>query len=107
MRKMVIRYRTKPERAGENARLIRRVFEELRAKAPRGLGYLALDLGDGNFLHFVMEENEQDPGAITRLEAFQQFRARIAERCLEPPKSSEVTIIGEYGMLAEAQGVTA
>ena len=54
-----------------------------------------------------MEENEQDPGAITRLDAFQQFRAGIAERCLEPPKSSEVTIIGEYGMLARAQGVTA
>jgi hypothetical protein len=104
---MVIRYRTKPERADENARLIRRVFEELQAKSPRGLGYLALDLGAGNFLHFVMEENELNPGAITRLEAFQHFRAGIAERCLEPPKSSEVTIIGEYGMLAPSQAVTA
>jgi len=37
----VIRYRTKPDRAEENDRLIREVFAELAAGQPEGLHYAA------------------------------------------------------------------
>src|SRR5258708_35960518 len=52
MKRTVVRYKTKPEKAEENARLIEKVFQELRAKAPNGVRYLALKLADGSFIHF-------------------------------------------------------
>jgi hypothetical protein len=95
----VIRYRTKPERAEENARLIERVFAELRAASPQGLRYLVLRLGDGGFVHLVTAETEEGTSPLTRLPAFKAFSGGVAERCLEPPQTSEATIIGDYHML--------
>ena len=47
----MVRYRTKPETAEENARLIQAMFQELRAKSPDGVRYLALRLSDGTFIN--------------------------------------------------------
>ena len=41
MKLTVVRYRTKPEMAEENARLIQAVFQELRAKSPDNVRYLS------------------------------------------------------------------
>ena len=41
MKRTVVRYKAKPERIEENQRLIERVFQELHAKAPEGVRYLA------------------------------------------------------------------
>jgi hypothetical protein len=46
MKRTLVRYKGRPEHAPENQRLIERVFEELRRKAPEGVRYLALRLGD-------------------------------------------------------------
>ena len=46
MKVTVVRYRTKPEMAEENARLIRTVFDELRAKSPNDVRYLSVRLSD-------------------------------------------------------------
>ena len=43
----VIRYRTNPQDADENARLIRDVFTELAADQPGGLRYASFRLDDG------------------------------------------------------------
>jgi hypothetical protein len=74
MKRTVVRYKTKPESGQENERLIQNVFEELRAKSPDGVRYL---------------------------EAFKSFQSGIKERCIEPPQSSDVTIVGNYRMLDE------
>jgi len=58
MKRTVVRYKVKPEMAEENACLIRKVFEELRAKSPEGIRYLALRLGDGTFVHFSTVDTE-------------------------------------------------
>jgi len=97
MRRTLVRYRTKPERAEENARLIEKVFQELQAKAPDGVRYLALTLGDGTFIHFVETADGTNP--LPALEAFRSFQAGIKERCIEPPLAGEATIIGDYRML--------
>jgi hypothetical protein len=99
MKRMVVRYKTNPEKAEENARLIEKVFEELRAKAPAGAGYLVLRLGDGTFLHFVSTDTKDGKSPIPELDAFRLFQSGIKERCVEPPQSSEATIVGNYGML--------
>ena len=52
MKRTIVRYKTKPETAQENERLIQQVFQELQAKSPEGVRYLALKLGDGTFIHF-------------------------------------------------------
>jgi hypothetical protein len=99
MKRTLIRYKTKPEKAQENARLIAAVFEELRAATPDGLRYLALTLGDGTFVHFVETEDGASP--LPALAAFRDFQGGVRERCLELPQASEVTIVGNYRMLSE------
>ena len=44
MKRMLVRYKTKPESADENQRLIENVFAELRAKVPAGVHYAVLRL---------------------------------------------------------------
>src|SRR5689334_11228356 len=99
MKRTLVRYKTKPEEAQASQRLIETVFEELRAKSPAGVRYLALRLGDGTFVHFAMTEDGAPP--IPGLEAFRAFQSGIKERCLEPPQSGEPTIVGNYRMLQE------
>ena len=101
MKRIVVRYKTKPEQASENARLIEQVFRELRAKAPDGVRYLALRLSDDTFVHFATVDTEDGASPIPKLEAFRAFQSGIKERCIEPPQSSEVTIVGNYRMLSE------
>ena len=101
MKRMVVRYKTKPEKAEENAHLIEKVFEELRVKSPDSVRYLALRLGDGTCLHFVAVDTKDGVSPISGLDAFQRFQSGIKERCVEPPQSSEATIVGNYRMLGE------
>ena len=58
----VVRYRTKPEHADENARLVGAVFAELAADDPGGLRYVTLRLEDGvSFVHVAVIEGEINP----------------------------------------------
>jgi hypothetical protein len=97
MKRMLVRYKTKPEAADLNQRLIEAVFQELHAKAPDGVQYLALRLADGSFVHFVQGKTD----IIPALDAFKQFGGGIKERCLEPPQQNEATVVGNYRMLPE------
>ena len=101
MKRTVVRYKAKPEMAQENQRLIEKVFEELHAKSPEGVRYLALRLGDGTFVHFSMAADGDTATPLHKIEAFQAFQAKVRERCAEAPQSSEATIIGNYHMLDE------
>ena len=101
MKRTLVRYRIKPEQVEENARLIGRVFEDLKAKAPDGVRYLVLQLEDGTFVHFAATENKDGPHPITSLEAFRTFQSGIKERCMEPPRSGDAAIVGNYRMISE------
>ena len=101
MKRIVVRYKTKPDQADENARLIENVFAELRKKAPPGVRYVALRLDDGTFLHFAAVENDAEPNPIPQLDAFGAFTKDIAERCIEQPKSASATVVGNYRMIDE------
>ena len=101
MKQTLVRYKTKPEQAAENERLIRQVFQELQARSPEGVRYLALKLDDGTFIHFSAVESADGPHPITALEAFRSFKSGIKERCAEPPQATDATIIGNYRMVRE------
>ena len=93
-----VRYKTKPEAIEENAGLIKKVFQELSAASPPGVHYMSLSLGDGTFVHFSAVEGD-GPNPIPQLAAFKTFQSGIKERCVEPPKVSEATVVGDYRML--------
>ena len=56
MKRTLIRYKTRPEAADQNAGLIEKVFEELKAAKPGGVRYLSLRLDDNSFVPLVEAE---------------------------------------------------
>ena len=95
----VIRYRTKPEHADENERLVRGVFAELAAENPAGLRYATFRLADGvSFVHVAVTDGDVNP--LTSSPAFAAFQADIGQRCDEGPAPSDATVIGNFGLLA-------
>src|SRR4051812_38238237 len=57
MPNVVVRYRTKPECAEENQRLVEKVFAELNELGSTGFSYTSLRLEDGvTFVHIVVED---------------------------------------------------
>jgi hypothetical protein len=89
----VIRYRTRPDAADDNARLIGAVFAELDAQRPQGVRYASIRLEDDTFIHVV----DGDDGALPELEAFQQFVRDIDARCVDAPRAAAATFVGSYG----------
>jgi hypothetical protein len=95
----VIRYRTKPEQADENERLIREVFVELARDDPDGLQYATFRLDDGvSFVHVAVLDGEENP--LTSSPAFAAFQAGVAERCAEGPIPADATAIGNFHLLS-------
>jgi hypothetical protein len=87
----VIRYRTTPEAADDNQRLVEELFAELAAAAPPGLRYSTLRLADGvTFVHVV------DGDGLTDLSAFQEFQRTLGERLAVSPVREDATLIGSY-----------
>jgi hypothetical protein len=97
MKRMLVRYKAKPDAADLNQRLIEAVFQELHAKAPDGVQYLVLRLADGMFVHFVQGKTD----IIPALDAFKAFSGSIKERCQELPQPNEAVVVGNYRVLPE------
>jgi quinol monooxygenase YgiN len=93
-------YRTKPDRAEENQRLVEAVFRELHATMPGGLRYASMRLADDTFVHVV--EMGEDGNVLLETAAFQRFLAEIRDRCIDPPRVNAMTIVGNYRMLEAA-----
>jgi hypothetical protein len=94
MRRVVVRYRVKPDQAERNEQLVRAVYEELHRADPSGFRYRTLRLADGvTFVHIA----EGDGNVLPGLAAFQEFQRNIAERCDEPPVVMEASEVGSFG----------
>jgi hypothetical protein len=102
MKLTMVRYKTKPEAAEENERLIQAVFQELRAKSRDDVRYLAIRLADGTFVHFSIAETEDGASPIPQLDAFRSFQSGLKERCTELPQQTGATLVGNYRMVGEA-----
>jgi hypothetical protein len=91
----VVRYRTNPQDAAENARLIRDVFAELAAEQPAGLRYASFQLDDGvTFVHVAELDGDRNP--LQDSPAFAKFQSGIKDRCADGPVASDATVIGSY-----------
>jgi hypothetical protein len=94
----VMRYKTKPEAAEENQRLIAEVFAELAETKPEGLRYASFRLDDGvTFVHIVEFEGEHDP--FSEVVAFKAFIDTFNDRLDGQAERPESSIIGSYRFL--------
>lgn len=93
---VVVRYRTRPESADENARLVQQVYAELAALAPAGFRYATYRLDDGvTFVHVARHEAGANP--LPGLPAFAEFQRELGGRCEEPPAAAGADLVGSYG----------
>jgi hypothetical protein len=99
MKRVMVRYRVKPDQVETNEALVRDVYEELARIRPDGLRYATFKLDDG--VTFVHVAEHADPNPLPTVEAFKRFQADIGARCDEPPSAMEVEQIGSYGFFRE------
>ena len=92
---VIVRYRTRPEAAEENSRLIGAVFASLAEAGPDRFAYATYRLADGaTFVHVAHLDGPENP--LATLPEFAEFQRELADRCVEPPAPSEATIVGSY-----------
>ncbi len=97
MKKIIVRYRVKPDKVEENKQLIRKVFEELTSTTPAGLQYSSYALADGvSFVHIASITTADEINPLQSSPAFKEFTSTIKDRCEEAPVASEATTIGAY-----------
>ena len=95
MSTVVVRYRTKPDRADENQRFVEAVFAELAAANPSGFSYSTFRLADGTFVH-IADSSGANP--LNDTAAFAEFVKGVEERCEpgEGPNPQPATLVGSY-----------
>jgi hypothetical protein len=99
--KSVIRYKTKPESADENQRLVEDVYTELAARDPGGMRYATLHLEDKvTFIHIFMTDSDDTPNTMGDIAAFVEFQRELTQRCVEQPAAQAATVVGSYRLLS-------
>jgi len=97
--KSLIRYKTKPETAVDNQRLVEKVYEELTARDPGGVHYATLRLEDGvTFMHLFITDSDDAANTLGGIAAFAEFLRDLPQRCAEPPITQTVTVVGSHRM---------
>jgi hypothetical protein len=99
--KSLIRYKTKPESADENQRLVEAVYAELAARNPGGIRYATFRLEDGvTFIHIFMTDSDGGPNSLGGIAAFAEFQRELAQRCVEQPAAQAAAVVGSYQLLS-------
>jgi hypothetical protein len=94
-RTLIIRYRTRPDAAEENSRLVAGVFDALAELEPSDFAYTTYCLNDGvSFVHIARFNAEENP--LATLPAFAEFQRDLARRCVEPPAPDDAIVVGSY-----------
>ena len=102
MKRVMVKYKVKPDRAAENERYIKAVFAQLERDRPAGLRYASFKLDDGlGFVHIASIETSDGSNPLTALEPFKAFVAQIQDRCDEPPVTTTLNEIGSYRFFTE------
>ncbi len=97
MKRVMVRYKLKAERVGENEALVGAVFTALAEGKPEGLRYATFKLPDGqSFVHIASVETTDGQNPLQALAAFRAFTEAIKDRCEEPPVALDLTEIGSY-----------
>jgi hypothetical protein len=86
MKRIVVRYRVKPESVAENERLIKAVFEQLRREQPAGLRDASFKANDGVSLTQMvsLEQSSQDSSRAAQDAWDERTRMSLMLRSPEP-----------------------
>ena len=97
MRRVMVRYKVKADRAAENEGYIKRVFEQLERERPDGIRYATFKLDDGvSFVHIAFIQSTDGGNPLTEFSEFKAFTADIKDRCEEPPVTAKLNEVGSY-----------
>lgn len=97
MKKVIVTYKVKADRAEENEMLIKQVFKQLLREMPEGIQYAVYKLSDGvSFVHVASFEDAEANDTFTGLPAFRDFREAIKDRCEVQPVTTHVQELGWY-----------
>ena len=97
MKRVIVQYKVKADRAAENEAYISKVFEELKQTTPDGIRYATFKQSDGvSFVHIASVETEDGNNPLGESQAFKAFQAEIKDRCEEPPVAVDLQEIGSY-----------
>ena len=92
----VVRYRTRPECADDNARLVEAVMDELAAAGTEGIRYTVLRLDDGvSFVHVAVIDGPDNP--LEASPSFAAFQSGLGGRLEEGPFPATATVVGSHG----------
>jgi hypothetical protein len=99
MYQRLIRYRTRPDQADANAKLVEAVYAELHRTRPDGVSYATFRLNDQvTFIHIV--QVRQEPSPLLAVTAFAEFQAGITDRIDQGPLQENLTELGSYRFFA-------
>jgi hypothetical protein len=95
MKRVMVRYRVKPEQVARNEQLVRAVYAELAERDPEGFRYATFKLDDGvTFVHLAVADDDSPfPASLPQ---FAEFQREIRERCDQPPVVSQLEEIGSF-----------
>jgi hypothetical protein len=94
MKRVMVRYKVRPDQVAANEHLVREVYSELARTQPAGLRYATYKLDDGvSFVHLAVHGTANP---LRQVEAFLRFQEGISDRCDEPPVVVELEEIGSY-----------
>ena len=97
MKRIIVKYKVKEDKAQENINYIQSVFKALEQSKPEGLRYASFQLEDGvSFVHIASIETEDGSNPLGAFDEFKSFTQDIASRCVEPPAPAEANTIGSY-----------
>lgn len=97
MKRVLVTYKVKSDRAAENEGYIKDVFKELEQTGPDGLRYASFKQDDGvSFVHIASIETEDGISPLSESQAFKKFQADIGDRCEVPPVAMNLEELGSY-----------
>lgn len=100
-KQVMVRYTLRPDRVSENQTLILAVFEQLTREHPDGIRYATFKQDDGvSFVHLASIETADGTNPLLALTAFKAFAQAIANRCVAPPVSVQLSPVGVYRLLS-------
>ncbi len=102
MKRVLVQYKVKEEKAVENINFIKNVFNELKEKSPAGLRYASFHQPDGlSFVHIASIESEDGKNPLSESTAFAEFQKEIMDRCEIPPQAIELNEIDSYNFFKD------